>query len=128
MSDPGSLAEPPKPASQAAATPAPPAASEATEAAQPAPPARSASARSAEALDAAVTRLGFDDELQRMARLAAAIPGIERLSNRKLADFAASRDSPTIARQLFEGLPPDIQGPLGTLTLDDFIKKYGGRA
>ena len=122
---------PAAPSSQPAAAAAPPATSAtvppaAAQAASPATPsARSASTRSAEALDAAVTRLGFDDELQRMARLAAAIPGIERLSNRKLADFAASRDAPTIARQVFESLPPDIQGPLGTLTLGDFIKKYG---
>ena len=111
---------PSKPASQRAAAPAPPSATPTG-----APPPKSVSSRSA-ALDAAVTRLGLDDELRRMARLAADLPGIELLSNRKLGDFAASRGAPAIVRQLFQDLPAEIQGPIGQLTIGDFIKKYGG--
>ena len=121
-------AEPPtKPGSAPAAAPAPPTASPpATPAATPA--AAATSARSAAALDAAVTRLGLDDELQRMARLAAGIPGIERLGNRKVGDFAASSAAPTIVRQLFTALPAELQNPIGSLTIEDFIQKYGGGA
>ena len=75
-----------------------------------------------------MTRLGFDDELQRMARLAAGIPGIERLGNRKVGDFAASTAAPTIVRQLYTALPAELQNPIGSLTIEDFIQKYGGRA
>ena len=110
------------PRSQPAAAPAPPVA---TARATGAPAATPAPSRSAAALDAAVTRLGLDDDLRRVARLAANLPGIERLNDRKLADFAASRDAPAIARQLFEDLPDQVQGPLGQLTMGDFIKKYG---
>lgn len=119
---PAADAPPSKPASQPAAAPAPPVA---TARATGAPAATPAPSRSAAALDAAVTRLGLDDDLRRVARLAANLPGIERLNDRKLADFAASRDAPAIARQLFEDLPDQVQGPLGQLTVGDFIKKYG---
>lgn len=127
-------AAPGKPASQPAAAAAPPAATApappaaATQASSATEPTRSSAARSTAALDAAVTRLGFDDELQRMARLASGIPGIERLSNRKVADFAESHDAPTIVRQLFTSLPAELQGPIGSLTLGDFMRKYGARA
>ncbi len=99
----------PRPPRRPPTAPAPPAAT--TQASAATEPTRSSAARSTAALDAAVTRLGFDDELQRMARLASGIPGIERLGNRKVADFAESHDAPTIVRQLFTSLPGGAPGP-----------------
>ena len=38
------------------------------------------------------------------------------------------RAAPTIARQLFAALPAELQSPIGSLTIEDFIQKYGGGA